>query len=244
MYEAAEAARAAQQRGGTDGAALAHFYRTAVASTLLLPLAPGTGDEARRALEQAVSDAAEVEIAVMMARDADGAAINVLFSSPAALAAWAPVGASSLPLPGRIVFGNLAASRLPAVLDPAGPIPYRFEADEITALADGRLPWRDEPLFTDAGRTSIRIRLPASDTRSLEAELRERLRATAVEEAYLVERDDPGGATRLLVGLVGEPGVVVDLPDGTEVTRLEGRLLSAVRAVAQPFHRGRRRGRR
>ncbi|HEX2221044.1 MAG TPA: SseB family protein, partial [Candidatus Limnocylindria bacterium] len=120
IYEAAEAARAAQDRADGDAGAILHFYRTLASATLLLPLGPGTGEGARRALEQAVSDAEEVEIAVMLARDSNGGSVNVLFSSPASLAAWAPVGSSSLPLPGRIVLGNLAASGLPAVLDPAG----------------------------------------------------------------------------------------------------------------------------
>jgi hypothetical protein len=246
IYEAAEAARAAQVRGDRDGGALAHFYRTLASSTLLLPLAPGTGDGARQALERAVSDSEEVEIAVMLARDADGGSINVMFSSPAALAAWAPVGSSSLPLPGRIVLGNLAASRLPAVLDPAGPIPYRFDVGEIAALAAGRLPESDEPLFGAANATSIRVRLPAQHTGPLEESLRGPLRGTGVEEAYLVESDDGGGRSRLMLGLVGEPGasVTLDVPERTEVVWLEGPLLAAVRAVADPFFRERSRARR
>jgi hypothetical protein len=246
IYEAAEAARAAQDRDDGDAGAILNFYRTVASATLLLPLAPGTGEGARRALEQAVSDAEEVEIAVMLARDSNGDSVNVLFSSPGALAAWAPVGSSSLPLPGRIVLGNLAASGLPAVLDPAGPIPYRFEVDEIADLAAGRQPGGSgRALFDTAGRSSVRVRLPGRDTRSLEATLAGSLRGSGVEEAYLVETDDAGGQ-HLLLGLVGAPGtsVTLDVPDRTQIVWLEEPLLSSVRAVAAPFHRERARPRR
>jgi hypothetical protein len=79
---------------------------------------------------------------------------------------------------------------------------------------------------------------PPGDTRELERRLAEALRGTEVEAAHLVETDD-GGRTRLLLGLVGEPGAsaTVDVPDGTDVVWLEEPLLGQVRAVAEPFHR-------
>ena len=150
LFEAMVAARDAQ--GGADPRPLEAFHRALMESTLLLPVPPGTDGEARAALERAVTDSEEVEIAVMLARDGDGSTVNVLFASPGALSAWAPIGTSSLPLPARIVFGNLAASGLPAVMDPAGPIPYRFEPDEIAALAEGRDPGSGEPLVAPTVR--------------------------------------------------------------------------------------------
>jgi hypothetical protein len=125
-------------------------------------------------------------------------------------------------------------------MDPAGPVPYRFDAEELTALAEGRVPGTDAQLFATTARTSIRVRPPATDTRDLEQRLAEALAATAVESAYLVETSD-GGAPRLLLGLVGAPGTAatVDVPDGTDVVWLEEPLLTQVRAVAEPFHQRR-----
>src|SRR5205823_14368614 len=96
---------------------------------------PDHGDEAKEALASAVDDDQEVEISVMLARDAAGQPVNVLFGSVAALAAWSPLGTANLPLPARIAFANLAANGLPAILDPAGPLPYQFDANEVAALA-------------------------------------------------------------------------------------------------------------
>jgi hypothetical protein len=238
LFEAMLAARDVDP--ATGAAPLREFYRALMTSTLLLPVPPGTDVEARRALEQAVTDQDEVEIAVMMARDGTGEPINVCFASPGALAAWAPVGTTSLPLPARIVFTNLAASRLPAVLDPAGPIPYRFEADEVAALASGRLPASDEPLFAPTSSGSIRVRLPGPASRPLEASLADALRQTDVDAAYLVESESDG-RWRLLLGLTGANGATatVDVPDGTDVAWLDGPLLDAVEAVARPFYRRR-----
>lgn len=236
LFEAMLAARDAQD--GADPRPLEAFHGALMESTLLLPVPPGTGAEAREALERAVTDSEEVEIAVMLARDGDGSTVNVVFASPGALSAWAPVGTTSLPLPARIVFGNLAASGLPAVMDPAGPIPYRFEPNEIAALADGRRPGSGEPLSEPTIRRSLRVRLPGRDAEPLEAALGQSLRATEVESAYLVETDTADGA-HLLLGLTGAPGAAatVDVPDGTDVVWLEEPLLAQVRAVAEPFYR-------
>jgi hypothetical protein len=240
LFEAMLAAREAQ--GGPDSRPLQAFHRALMESTLLLPVPPGTDAEAREALQRAVTDSEEVEIAVMLARDGDGSTVNVLFASPGALSAWAPVGTTSLPLPARIVFGNLAASGLPAVMDPAGPIPYRFEPEEIAALADGRRPGSEEPLVEPTVRHSLRIRLPGRHAEPLEASLSEVLGATGVDAAYLVETDTADGS-HLLLGFTGAPGAAatVDVPDGTDVVWLEEPLLSQVRAVAEPFYRRARR---
>lgn len=242
LFEAMRAARGAQERGEAAGPALGDFYRTLMSGTLLLPVPPTHGEEAKAALAAAVNDDEEVEISVMLARDGDGQPMNVLFGSVAALAAWSPVGAANLPLPARIAFSNLAANGLPAILDPAGPIPYRFEPDEVAALAAGTLPGTGEPLFAETRARSVTLRLPGPQVLPLESSLREALGATRVEAAYLVEADE-GGTTRLLLGLVGEDGAAatVDVPEGTDVVWLEEPLLASVRAVAQPFYR---RGRR
>jgi hypothetical protein len=238
LFEAMRAARDAQERGEADGPAIAVFYRTLMSGTLLLPVPPTHGEEAKAALAAAVNDDEEVEISVMLARDADGQPMNVLFGSVAALAAWSPVGAANLPLPARIAFANLAANGLPAILDPAGPIPYRFEPDEVAALAASTLPGSGQPLFGETRARSVTLRLPGPQTLPLEASLRGTLAATEVEAAYLVESDDAGGSG-LLLGLVGKNGAsaTVDVPEGTDVVWLEEPLLGNVRAVAQPFYR-------
>lgn len=247
LFEAMLAARDAEERG--DDAALSTFYRTLMTSTVLLPVPPGSETDARAALESAVSDEQAVEISVMLARGGDGQPVSVLFGSAGSLAAWAPVGTSSLPLPARIAFANLTASGLAAVMDPAGPIAYRFEADEIAALAAGRRPGGDEPLLPPTARRAIRVSLPGPDVEPVEARLREALRAgelaPGVGEAYLVTATD-GGGTRLLLGLRGgeRPGDGLRLPDGLpplDVAWLEEPLTASVRAVARPFYR---RGRR
>ena len=237
LFEAMLAARVAEERGG-ESRALHEFYRTLMSGTLLLPVPPEHGEEAKAALASAVNDDEQVEISVMLAKEAEGQPVSVVFGSVGALAAWAPAGTGNLPLPARIAIANLAAAELPAIMDPAGPVPYRFDAEELAALAAGRLPGTDAPLFETTTRTSIRVRPPGRDTRQLEASLRAELAATGVEEAYLVETDDGGGA-RLMLGLVGEPGATatVDVPDGTDVVWLEEPLLTQVRAVTEPFHR-------
>jgi hypothetical protein len=241
IYEAALAAREAEERGDPDRRALRAFYRALMDGTLLLPVPPEHGEEAREALGRAVNDDQEVEIAVMLARDADGQPVSVAFGSFAALSAWAPAHTGNLPLPARIAVTNLAAAGLPAILDPAGPIPYRFDPDELAALAAGVIPGSDERLATPTARGSIRVRLPTTDTSDLEASLAGALRPTGVDLAYLAETDAADGSRRLLLGLVGEPGAsaTVDVPDGTEVVWLEGPLLAQVRAVVEPFYRRR-----
>jgi len=242
LFEAMISARDAEERGDAGSNALADFYRALLGATLLLPVPPDHGDEAKSALESAVNDDAEVEISVMLAADADGQAISVCFASFAALSAWAPRGTATLPIPARIAVGNMAAAGVPAIMDPAGPIPYRFEPDELAALSRGEMPGSGVPLFRAGGASSVRVRLPGPETVELEGRLATALRETAVDAAWLVasERDGERG---LLLGLLGDEGAsaTVDVPDGTEVVWLEEPMLSSVRAVAEPFYR--RRGR-
>lgn len=242
IFEAMLAARDAEQSGETGRAPLDAFYRALMDGTLLLPVPPEHGDEARSALESAVNDDQEVEISVMLAADADGRPTSVCFASLAALSAWAPRGTASLPLPARIAIGNMAAAGVPAIMDPAGPIPYRFEPDELASLAAGRLPGSDEPLAAPSTRTSLRLRLAGPTALVLEPALRDALRDTDVDAAWLVESESEG-ARRLMLGLLGGDGAAatVDVPDGTDLVWLEEPLLSSVRAVADPFYR---RGRR
>ena len=81
LFEAMVAAREAEERGESNSAALRDFYRALMSATLLLPVPPDHGDEAKAALESAVNDDAEVEISVMLAADADGQPISVCFGS-------------------------------------------------------------------------------------------------------------------------------------------------------------------
>jgi len=237
LFDAMLAARAAEERG--EQGPLHAFYRTLMNGTLLLPVPPEHGEEARAALESAINDDEQVEISVMLARESGGETVSVVFGSFAALAAWAPSGSGNLPLPARIAIANLAAAGMPAIMDPAGPVPYRFGPDELAALSEGRLPGSDEPLYEPTARSSIRVRPPGTDTRDLERRLAGELDPTGVEAAYLVETDSGNGDRRLMLGLVGEPGTsaTVDVPDGTDVVWLEEPLLAQVRAVAEPFHR-------
>src|SRR5687768_10397 len=166
LFDAMLAAREAEERG--ERGPLDAFYRTLMSGTLLLPVPPEHGDEAKAALESAVNDDEQVEISVMLARDAGGEPVSVIFASFGALAAWAPSGTGNLPLPARIAIANLAAAGMPAIMDPAGPVPYRFDAAELAALAAGTVPGTGEPLFEATARTSIRVRLPGRDTSPLE----------------------------------------------------------------------------
>ena len=240
LFDAMLAARDAEERG--ERGPLDAFYRTLMSGTLLLPVPPEHGEEAKAALASAVNDDEQVEISVMLAREGGGETVSVVFASFGALAAWAPSGTGNLPLPARIAIANLAAAGLPAIMDPAGPVPYRFAADELASLADGRIPGTDEPLFAPTARRSILVRIPTTETRELERSLATALSDTEVEAAYLVEVND-GGRPRLMLGLVGPDGAsaTVDVPDDTDVVWLEEPLLGQVRAVAEPFHR---RGRR
>jgi type III secretion system (T3SS) SseB-like protein len=238
IFEAMLVARDAEAKGEGGRAALDAFYRTLMSGTLLLPVPPEHGDEAKEALASAVNDDEEVEVSVLLAADADGRPTSVCFASVAALSAWSPRGTASLPLPARIAIGNMAAAGVPAIMDPAGPIPYRFEPEELSALAAGLLPGTDEPLAPPTRRGSIRLRLAGPQALVMEPALRDALRQTDVEAAWLVESESDGGM-HLLLGLLGGEGAsaVVDVPDGTDVVWLEEPLLSSVRAVADPFYR-------
>jgi SseB protein N-terminal domain len=238
IFEAMLAARDAEERGDPGRAALDAFYRALMSGTLLLPVPPDHGDEAKAALESAVHDDQEVEVSVLLAADADGHPTSVCFASVAALSAWSPRGTASLPLPARIAVANMAAAGVPAIMDPAGPIPYRFEPDELSALAAGLLPGTDGPLAPPSVSRSIRLRLAGPEGMALEPPLREALRATAVEAAWLVE-SQVDGAWRLMLGLLGDDGTsaTVEVPDGTEVVWLDEPMLTSVRAVSEPFYR-------
>jgi hypothetical protein len=236
LYEAAIVARDAE--GGDDPAPLQAFYRAIGTATLLLPVPPGAEQETREAVERVVDDDEEVEVGVLLARAPDGSSVSVAFGSHAAMAAWSPLGSSSIALPARIALANLAAAGLPVILDPAGPIPYRFEPDEIADLAAGRMPGTDEPLLPTDGGQSIRVRLPGSAAQEIEGRLASDLAGwPGIREAYLVETDT-GHGWRLVLGLVGGGGALPPLPEGVEASWLTEPLLGAVRAVALPFHRG------
>jgi SseB protein N-terminal domain len=237
LFEAMLAARDAEARG-EGRAGLAGFYRALMTGTLILPVPPQHGDEAKAALASAINDDEEVEISVMLATDADGEPVSVCFGSIAALSAWSPRGTASLPIPARIAIANLAAARMPAIMDPSGPIPYRFEPDELASLAAGEMPGSTEPLWQTAPPRSLRLRLAGGEAVELETSLRAELRDTTVEAAWLVESETNGQRT-LLLGLLGGDGAAatVDVPDGTDVVWLEEPLLGAVRAVTEPFYR-------
>src|SRR4029077_20347515 len=143
IFEAMLAPRASEASGEAGREALDAFYRALMSGTLLLPVPPEHGDEAKSALESAVNDDEEVEVSVLLAADAEGRPPSVCFASVAALSAWSPRGTASLPLPARIAITNRATAGVPAIMDPAGPIPYRFEPDELMALAAGVLPGTD-----------------------------------------------------------------------------------------------------
>jgi hypothetical protein len=237
IFEAMLAARDAEASGDGGRAALDSFYRTLMNGTLLLPVPPDHGEEAKSALASSVNDDEEVEVSVLLAADADGRPTSVCFASVAALSAWSPRGTASLPLPARIAIGNMAAAGVPAIMDPAGPIPYRFVPEELTALAAGVLPGTEEPLAPPSTRRSIRLRLAGPHAMALEPALRDALSQTDVEAAWLVE-SERDGARRLMLGLLGGDGAsaVVDVPDGTDVVWLEEPLLTSVRAVTDPFY--------
>ena len=92
IFEAMLAARDAEQRGDAGRGTLDAFYRTLMDGTLLLPVPPDHGEEAKAALAAAVNDHDEVEVSVMLAVDAEGKPTSVCFASVAALSAWAPRG--------------------------------------------------------------------------------------------------------------------------------------------------------
>ena len=239
LFEAMLAAREAEGRGESAGSEQRAFYRALMSGILLLPVPPDHGEEAREALASAVNDDAEVEISVMLAADADGQPISVCFASYAALSAWAPRGTATLPIPARIAVANMAAADAPAIMDPAGPIPYRFERDELAALAAGRAPGSDEPLFDTAAADRSGCDCPAlRPWRWSSRLLAGALGGTDVDAAWLVEAESDG-QSRLMLGLVGAEGAsaTVDVPDGTDVVWLEEPLLSSVSAIAEPFYR-------
>lgn len=238
LFEAMLVARDAEATGDSAGAAQRTFYRTLLNSTLLLPVPPDHGAEAKSALEAAVNDDEEVEVSVLLAADTDGRHVSVCFASVAALSAWAPRGTASLPIPARIAISNMAAAGVPAIMDPAGPIPYRFETDELAALAAGLAPGTDQLLETPSRTSSLRLRLAGPSALALESALTASLRGTDVDAAWLVESESDG-QRRLMLGLLGGDGAsaTVDVPDGTDVVWLEEPLLASVRAISDPFYR-------
>ena len=248
-----EAMLAAQEAEGSDNAEPQEsFYRAFLAATLLLPVPTGTQDEARRSLATAVGDQEEVEIPVMLARDGEGNAVSVVFGSGAALAAWSPTGSGSIALPARIVVQNLAASGFPATLDPAGPIPYRFEADELRSLASGLYASTSDPVAPRGtpASVSLHLRLPGPEADEIEAALAPALARTPADEAYLVESQERDGP-RLVVGVVAdEDGMRPHIPalgaaldqrrETIDLVVLHEPVLSEVRQLTEPFYTRRR----
>ena len=78
LFEAMLAARDAEA-SRADDRALRTFYRTLMTSTLLLPVPPDHGEEAKAALAAAVNDDEQVEISVMLAREGDGTPVSVVY---------------------------------------------------------------------------------------------------------------------------------------------------------------------
>ena len=155
LFEAMLAARDAEERGEAGQRRPATTSTaTLMTATLLLPVPPDHGDEAKAALEAAVNDDAEVEISVMLAADADGQPISVCFAS-----CCRPVGLGaarhgvSLPIPARIAVGEHGGRQgVPAIMDPAGPVPYRFEPEELAALAAVPSPTTSDPTSATSRR--------------------------------------------------------------------------------------------
>ena len=241
-----EAALDARDAAAGELAPLLTFYRALLTATLLLPVPPGSQQEARRSLASAVSDQEEVEIGVLLARDGEGNPVSVVFGSGAALAAWSPTGSGNIALPARVVMQNLAASGLPAILDPAGPVPYRFEPAELAALAAGRFPGTHERVFPEEGGTSVRLRLPGPEADAVERAARQTLARTAVRAAYLVESTGRDGR-RLVLGLVGEDGAAAEMREihaaaaaqgaPLEIVTLDERARAEFDRLAPPFYR-------
>jgi hypothetical protein len=100
LFDAMLAARDGEERG--DRRPLEEFYRILMSGTILLPVPPDHGEEAKAALASAVNDDEQVEISVMLAQEAEGRPVSVMFGSVGALAAWAPARTGNLPLPARI----------------------------------------------------------------------------------------------------------------------------------------------
>src|SRR5687768_6986367 len=65
LWDAMHAAREAEERGSVDRRQIDAFYRALMSGTLILPVPPEHGDDARAALASAVNDDAEVEVSVM-----------------------------------------------------------------------------------------------------------------------------------------------------------------------------------
>ena len=113
LFDAMLAARAAEERG--ERGPLHAFYRTLMSGTLLLPVPPEHGEEARAALESAINDDEQVEISVMLARESGGETVSVVFGSFAALVSSEPDGVlrSCEPGAGRSVAGLIGPVSLP-----------------------------------------------------------------------------------------------------------------------------------
>ena len=133
----------------------------------------------------------------------------------------------------------MAAAGAPAIMDPAGPVPYRFEPDEL-ACVGGRPGAGHRRAALQHRRPRDRSGCGCQDPRrsAWNAPLAESLAGTDVDAAWLVESESDG-RRRLMLGLLGAEGAAatVDVPDGTDVVWLEEPLLASVRAVAEPFYR-------
>ena len=243
LFDAMLAAREAEERG--ERGPLDAFYRTLMSGTLLLPVPPEHGEEAKAALASAVNDDEQVEISVMLAREAGGEAVSV------DLRLLRCAGGLVAERHRQPAASGADRDRQPGGRGPAGDHgPGRTGALSVRdRRAGGAGRWTAARQPTSRSSSPPHARRFASGhqgatSRELERSLATELRATAVEAAYLVETDAGDGRSRLMLGLVGEPGAsaTVDVPDGTDVVWLEEPLLAQVRAVAEPFHR-RRRGR-
>src|SRR5207244_10642963 len=87
LFEVMIAAREAQASGDSSGERLRAFYRTLMSGTLLLPVPPNHGEEARDALASPVNADQEVGIGGMPARTAEGRPVTVRFGPRARRAA-------------------------------------------------------------------------------------------------------------------------------------------------------------
>ena len=237
LFDAMLAAREAEERG--ENGPLHEFYRILMSGTLLLPVPPEHGDEAREALASAVNDDEQVEISVMLARERDGEPVSVVFGS---------VGSAG----GMGAAANRETCRFPvASPSPTSPRPacrrswIRPGRCRTASRSTSSPPWPRDGFRGPTVRCSSRrpvarswFACRATTRATSSAPWPMRSASTEVEAAFLVETDD-GGQPHLLLGLLGGDGAsaTVDVPDGTDVVWLEEPLLAQVRAVAEPFHR-------
>src|SRR6185436_18900548 len=88
---------------------------------------------------------------------------------------------------------------------PGRPDPLPLRARGADRPGGGVLPGTEEPLAPPASRGSIRLRLAGTHAMALEPALRDALRLTDVDAAWLVESESDG-TRRLMLGLLGGEG--------------------------------------